>query len=132
MFNRFRHTVIRHKFDIKIFVGATSAIFFYQQFIGQLTLCIGPSMEPTFDQHGETAYVQKLPYILGKKFEKGNVVVAVCPTDPKKRICKRVAAVENEVIIEEQGPGAYVMIRVPPGHYYLRGDNPNNSTGAVQ
>lgn len=125
MFNRLKNT-LRH-YHIDVAIKTTVAVNVVFTFIGVPTLCVGPSMEPTIDADGETAFVYKLPYIFGKKFDKGNVVVLVSPEDSKKLVCKRVAAIENEIIIEERGQGTYVMTRVPPGHYYVRGDNPRQS-----
>jgi inner membrane protease subunit 1 len=116
--------------DIGMAIGVTAGMLAFCEYFYQITLCIGPSMEPTFDTDGELAILDKFSLnILGRRIQKGEVVVAVCKTDPTKRVCKRILALENELVVREQlfGPPTYTV--VPPGHVYLKGDNPFNSTG---
>lgn len=57
--------------------------------------------------------------LLGRRPRVGDVVLARDPREPRRTLLKRVAV----------GPGAFVGGRqVPPGHYYLLGDNPAQST----
>jgi inner membrane protease subunit 1 len=112
-------------------VGTCAVVYGFTEYGYQVTLCIGPSMEPTFDTDGELAVLEKyslLP-LWNNPIRKGEVVVATCPTNIEKRVCKRVLALENELVVREQlfGPTTYTI--VPPGHVYLKGDNPYNSTG---
>ncbi len=55
-------------------------------YVLNFTLCIGPSMMPTLKQDGDIVLIDLMSYkILGKEYAKGDVVVSICPTDPKKR-----------------------------------------------
>lgn len=112
-------------------VGVCAIVYGFTEYVYQVTLCIGPSMEPTFDTDGELAVLEKyslLP-LWYKPIRKGEVVVSMCPTNKDKRVCKRILALENELVVREQlfGPPTYTI--VPPGHVFLKGDNPYNSTG---
>lgn len=124
------------------------------------TLCTGPSMLPTVNTDGDIAVIDIFSYTLsGRKYERGDVIVSVCPYDANKRVCKRITATAGDAIpgLSERGGGGFSPFRVkwfdapaepraveagreavslysdappprvPQGHVWLEGDNPDNS-----
>ncbi len=68
--------------DFVIIAGAFHVVgtYFYS-----LTICVGPSMIPTFDTNGDLVIVDKFSYVVkGERFRNGDVVIAECPTDKYK------------------------------------------------
>jgi signal peptidase I len=65
-----------------------------------------------------------------KNVERGEVVTAICPMDPKVFISKRVIGLGGDVICvdpwKESADRRY--IKIPRGHVWLQGDNIENST----
>lgn len=51
--------------------------------------CAGPSMIPTFNQSGDVIFAEMLSPRIGC-LERGDVVIAVPPQNPKLRVCKRI------------------------------------------
>ena len=79
-----------------------------------LTLCVGPSMMPTFNPSGD-------------------VVLATSPTNPTQLVFKRVVGVGGDVIDVPYSNGrnfrvTTTRVRVPVGSVWLQGDNARNST----
>jgi len=117
--------ILHFGFDVTVFLSIYYAI---SQYGFTVTTCIGPSMEPTFNTQGDVVLVDKFSYsVLGKRFEKGDVIIAICPYDTEKTVCKRVAATEGDVILTEY-KGRQLRVSVPEGHVWLLGDNQSNST----
>ena len=87
-------------------------------------------MEPTIPENGQYAIFDRFSYrIKDKPFCKGDVVIAVCPTDPNRRICKRIEGVEKDIVCVSHHHHPFPLVtEVPAGHVYLCGDNPGNST----
>lgn len=54
-----------------------------------LRQCAGPSMIPTFNQSGDVIFADMLSPRIGS-LERGDVVIAVPPQNPKLRVCKRI------------------------------------------
>lgn len=81
-----------------------------------ISQCEGASMNPTFDS-GTILVIDRL-MLRKKQFNKGDVIVAIQPTNPKVQICKRVTNVEGETV---HG------ILIPPNYVWLEGDNKNAS-----
>ncbi|RYG67787.1 S26 family signal peptidase [archaeon] len=72
----------KHVQDVAVGVVAVYAVFGYGL---NLTLCKGPSMEPTLHSQGTLVFVDIFNYrLLGKPFEIGDVVIAMSPTDDTK------------------------------------------------
>lgn len=120
---------------LAIFLGVRLAIQNYR--------VEGFSMEPNLHT-GQYILVDKVAYRVGDP-ERGDVVVIRFPLDPKRDFVKRVIALPGEAIevrdrrvlvngqlLDEpyiRVPGAYRYDRktVPANHYYVLGDNRNNS-----
>ena len=103
---------------------AKFGLYFYgvTTYVVDLTLCTGPSMEPTLNANSDLVLLDRVSPRLGR-IATGDIVVADSPTRPGETVCKRVAAVAGERI-----PGSFFADVVPPGCVWLLGDNRRNST----
>lgn len=105
-------------------VSVSSAMIVFHTFVCSTTYAIGPSMVPTIRKEGELAIVDRYNYrILDKKFEVGDVVILVSPTDRKRMLCKRIRAVEGDIVLSKGR-----KFEIPEGYIWIQGDNPYNST----
>ena len=42
-------------------------------------------MQPTFNSNGDLVFIDMISYrLLGRHYKKGDVIIAICPTDPEK------------------------------------------------
>lgn len=64
----------------------------------EVTVCVGPSMLPTFNRYGDVVLVDRGGTFLTttETIGKGDVVVSRSPTNPKHMVCKRVVAMGGE------------------------------------
>ncbi len=102
----------------------------------------GSSMEPTLN-NGEFILVNKLAYKIGKP-DRGDVIVFYFPRDPNQEYIKRLVGLPGDVIRVGNGsvyvngqkinepyiaadPAYTGEWTVPLGHYFVLGDNRNNS-----
>ncbi|XP_054153803.1 mitochondrial inner membrane protease subunit 1-like [Oppia nitens] len=92
-------------------------------FIAEPILCSGSSMEPTLHDN-DIILTERFSSVFTKNYNRGDVVVARCPTNPNTLICKRVVAVAGDSIRQ----GFFSQIVIPRGHVWLAGDNTNHST----
>lgn len=94
------------------------------------TLCIGPSMLPTFNEKGDIVLYDVYNYKFGRKqYEIGDVVISICPYDNTRTVCKRIRAVGGQTIAVNHPLIPYPQIyKIPKGHVWLAGDNNLNST----
>ncbi|XP_023016009.1 mitochondrial inner membrane protease subunit 1 isoform X2 [Leptinotarsa decemlineata] len=92
------------------------------EYVGNLVVCSGPSMEPTI--HSEDILVTEHISPLKQTIRKGDIVIAKCPTNPKQYICKRVTGLPGDKI----RIGFASFKTVPGGHVWLEGDNISNSS----
>ena len=91
-------------------------------YVVDLTLCTGPSMEPTLNANSDLVLLDRVSPRLGR-IATGDIIVADSPTRPGETVCKRVSAVAGERV-----PGSFFADVVPPGCVWLLGDNRRNST----
>ncbi|XP_074811241.1 mitochondrial inner membrane protease subunit 1 [Natator depressus] len=97
------------------------------EYLGGIVVCSGPSMEPTI-QNSDIVFSENLSrhfYCI----QKGDIVIAKSPNDPKSNICKRVIGLEGDkVCISSPSDFRKRHSYVPKGHVWLEGDNLRNST----
>jgi mitochondrial inner membrane protease subunit 1 len=55
-------------------------------------------------------------------YKKGDIVLAKSPVKLNSMLCKRIVAVENEIVVVDD-----VEYFVPPGHVWIEGDNKSQS-----
>lgn len=88
MFAKFGVALKRNK-DLLLQVGLTAGgCFLFTNYVVGFTIFIGPSMEPTIDKSGEIGFVDYFSYkVLGKSFERGDVVIAHANSGKSKFLC---------------------------------------------
>ncbi|SCV05077.1 LANO_0G17964g1_1 [Lachancea nothofagi CBS 11611] len=95
----------------------------------------GESMLPTLAADNDYVHALKT-YRDGKGCQIGDCIVAVKPTDPYQRVCKRITGMPGDVILVDpsakkgsslDGSAFDSFIRVPPGHVWVTGDNLSHS-----
>ncbi|KAF4733223.1 hypothetical protein FOZ62_007078 [Perkinsus olseni] len=95
-----------------------------QEYIFDFSTTQGGSMEPSIRSEGCVLFYDKVfPRLKG--YTKGDVVIATAPHGGHQ-ICKRIAGVAGDrVPVHRRGKEVY--FRIPPGHVWLLGDNPEKS-----
>ena len=94
-----------------------------------MTMCLGPSMLPTFNRSGDVVLMEHVS-VMRNAIETGDVVIAKSPSNPRHTVCKRVLGRGGDVIhVPKAGHfGGTMRVEVPTGHLWLQGDNKDNST----
>ncbi len=64
---------------------------------------VGSSMLPTFQPSGDVALVDRVSVALNR-LTVGDVVIAICPDNPKILVCKRVTAMAGDHVTVHRGP----------------------------
>ncbi|CUM66258.1 uncharacterized protein PRCAT00003918001 [Priceomyces carsonii] len=97
----------------------------------------GESMLPTLQNHNDYVHVVK-KYKLGRGLDMGDCIVAIKPSDPDHRVCKRITGMPGDIILVDpsssseltnsaaeiiQHDGYNKFVRVPEGHVWCTGDN---------
>ena len=131
--------------DIVVPILAGLAIFaLFQATIGSFKV-YGSSMLPTIEE-GEYIMVSKAAYFFGEP-HRGDIIVFVSPQDPKSDLIKRIIALpgdtveikDNTVFVNGTALAEssytlesphYIMLpeEIPAAHYFVLGDNRNNSS----
>lgn len=78
-------------------------------------------MEPTIYTNNVLLTEHFTPH--ARKVERGDIIIAKCPTNPKEFVCKRVTALPGDKV----RTGFVSTDVVPRGHVWLEGDNSSNS-----
>mmetsp|Transcript_24092 Transcript_24092/g.37817 ORF Transcript_24092/g.37817 Transcript_24092/m.37817 type:complete len:184 (+) Transcript_24092:33-584(+) len=107
----------------------TCLLHCFHEHVLDVTICIGPSMLPTFNTEGDVVLVEFFSTRL-QKLKSGDVVVAKSPTNPKQTVCKRICGMPGD-IVQVAPSHSFAAARhhvVPEGHVWLQGDNLANST----
>ncbi|KAM3855590.1 mitochondrial inner membrane protease subunit 1 isoform 2-T2 [Vipera latastei] len=97
------------------------------EYLGGIVMCTGPSMEPTI-QNSDIVFSENVSSHFFR-IQKGDIIIAKNPADPKTNICKRVMGLEGEKVCTSN-PTDFIKTHsyVPKGHVWLEGDNLKNST----
>lgn len=121
----------------------TLVIFFGVRLVVQNFKVEGYSMEPTMHT-GQYLLVNKAAYLLGQP-QRGDIIVFRFPRDPSRDFIKRIIGLPGETVevkngvvyingmpldepyIRERPAYTYPPKVVPQGHYFVLGDNRNNS-----
>ncbi|XP_061057520.1 mitochondrial inner membrane protease subunit 1 isoform X4 [Eubalaena glacialis] len=75
------------------------------EYVGGVVMCSGPSMEPTI-QNSDIVFAENLSrHFYG--IQRGDIVIAKSPSDPKSNICKRVIGLEGDKILSNSPTGFF-------------------------
>lgn len=128
---------------VKTVAGAAVLALLIMTFVARAFTVEGNSMLPTL-HNGERLMVDKLTYRF-REPQRGDIVVFRYPLDPREHYIKRIVGVPGDVVqvldgrvylngtpLEEDylaSPtlGRFGPVQVPPRHYFVLGDNRNNS-----
>ena len=131
-----------------IMLAIAVVVYLALRFSIQTYIVYGPSMEPNFTED-EWIIVNKLAYKLGD-IHRGDIIVFYPPISPNQRFIKRVIAFPGESVEVKNGkvivyktdgtvltldepyikyPATHNSVKrtVPEGHYFVMGDNRDNS-----
>eukprot|EP00887_Chlorella_sp_A99_P007003 scaffold2.g7003.t1 len=115
------------------FAKAGGAVYIIRENLVEFTVCVGPSMYPTFNPRGDVALLEHVS-VWSDRIKVGDVVVAKSMQNPRHVVCKRVLGLAGDAVTipssSKYGMGRTVV--VPKGHVWLQGDNFNNSTDSRQ
>lgn len=107
------------------------------EYVYEFTETRGESMLPTLQSQHDYVHALK-KYRLGRGLDMGDCIVAVKPSDPEHRVCKRITGMPGDVILIDpssssqltnsaqeavQHDGFNKYIKVPEGHVWVTGDN---------
>ncbi|KAG8469058.1 hypothetical protein KFE25_007576 [Diacronema lutheri] len=98
-----------------------------QSYLLDITMCVGPSMMPTFNTVGDIVLCDKLSPRL-RRLKHGDVVVCKSPTNVGQTVCKRIVGMPGDELDGFHRDYAWhEQSAVPAGHIWLEGDNRRNS-----
>ena len=97
-----------------------STYYAVDRYLFSISNAEGASMEPTIRSE-DIVLIDKFTYRFLRPPQKDDIVVAIQPVSPETSICKRIVGVGGSIV--PYGPG----IKVSPQHYWLEGDNKNQS-----
>lgn len=106
---------------IRGFVQCACVTYCVYEYVGDIVVCSGPSMEPTLYTN-DVLLLERISVRL-QRFEKGDIVISKCPNNPEQNICKRIVGLPGDKI-----RNGFSVTTIPYGHVWLEGDNRNNST----
>jgi signal peptidase I len=130
--------------ELLITLGLALAIFLIMQTTIQSSIVVGSSMQPGLE-NGQRLIVNKAVYHF-KTPNRGEVVIFQAPTNFQQDYIKRVIGLPGDTILIKANDGVYVNgvklnepyisavphysygpFTVPDDHYFVLGDNRNNS-----
>eukprot|EP00940_MAST-03C_sp_MAST-3C-sp2_P002049 g2049.t1 len=104
-------------------------VYVIENYVVELTSCVGPSMLPTLNRVGDLVLAEHISYRFLREPAVGDVVLCKSPKDPDQTVCKRIVGMSNDVVRTTKGKrGPTVEVIVPRGHIWIEGDNADNST----
>lgn len=111
------------------------------EYVYEFTETKGESMLPTLQANHDFVHALKR-HRLGRDVELGDLVVALKPSDPDHRICKRISGMPGDLILVDPSSSSAVTnsphmcsehdgfnkyVKVPEGHVWVTGDNLSHS-----
>ncbi|CAH6719947.1 mitochondrial inner membrane protease subunit 1 [[Candida] jaroonii] len=96
----------------------------------------GESMLPTLQSTND--YIHGLKWFSYKDLDIGDVIIAIKPSDPNQRVCKRITGMPGDIILVDpsssspltynqteivKNDGFNKFIKIPKGHVWVTGDN---------
>lgn len=103
------------------------SVHLFHSYIYEFTETFGESMLPTLNYAGDYIHANKM-CSKGRNIKLGDMVIAVKPTDPTQRVCKRVTGMPGDFVLVDPSTGDFQKyIQVPKGHCWLTGDNLTHS-----
>ncbi|CAM1304558.1 IMMP1L (predicted) [Pycnogonum litorale] len=93
------------------------------QYVADVVICSGPSMEPTITDNN-LIIAEHLSPRFGK-IDRHDIVICRNPSKPNEYICKRIKGLPGDRI---NNLSLLKSTIVPRGHVWLEGDNASNST----
>lgn len=122
-------------------VRAGCAAHLVSEHFFEFTETRGESMLPTLQAKYDFVVASK-KHRLGRDVDTGDVIVAIKPSDPDHRVCKRISGmpgdvilidptssstVTNSIAVCEQNDAFNKFVTVPEGHVWVTGDNLSHS-----
>ncbi|KAI9024424.1 peptidase S24/S26A/S26B/S26C [Phycomyces nitens] len=98
----------------------------YNQHVSELSLCLGPSMLPTFNMTGDVVLADHISGYFSKP-NIGDVVICMAPHAPGRFVMKRVVGLPGDSVCFDVTTKERKYVEVPEGHLWLSGDNMSNS-----
>ncbi|UKK00730.1 mitochondrial membrane protease, subunit 2 [Theileria orientalis] len=108
---------------VKSVAYTVAGVHIVTNYVVDATLTKGPSMSPEISASGALVFYTP-PYLLSRLrhdkplYRKDDIVISISPLNPNKRICKRIVGVPGEMVSNTM---------IPPGHFWIQGDNKQNS-----
>ncbi|VVT44038.1 uncharacterized protein SAPINGB_P000271 [Magnusiomyces paraingens] len=109
------------------------AVHVIHTFFYEISETQGESMLPTLNYSGDFVHTNKL-CARGRGCQVGDMIVALKPTDPAQRVCKRITGMPGDIIavdpsvdFKENRGKEPAYIKVPEGHCWVTGDNLSRS-----
>ncbi|XP_036338851.1 mitochondrial inner membrane protease subunit 1 [Rhagoletis pomonella] len=115
------------------------------EYVGDFVVCNGPSMEPTL--HSKNILLTERISTRFHNPRRGDIIIAVSPTDPKQFICKRIIGIPGDrIVLKNNAPPTdtaadaailastkpkiieFTEEYVPRGFIWIEGDNSDNSS----
>lgn len=113
-------------------IGAT--LYLTREHVACTIKVDGPSMVPTLKSKGDWILIERVTPRYGT-LRVGEIVVATKKTDPRGCVVKRIRAVGGDTVNYWNRPDVVrktgeigKSVKVPKGHVWLEGDNPDKST----
>jgi signal peptidase I len=129
--------------ELAITLGLALVIFLAYHAVAQTSIVEGSSMLPVLAD-GQRLVVSKAAYFFASP-QRGDIIIAHPPVDPEKEYVKRLIGLPGDTVQVKNGlvyvngvpllepylkaPPSYTMetVVVQPDHYFVMGDNRNNS-----
>ncbi|KAJ3068366.1 hypothetical protein HDU98_008453 [Podochytrium sp. JEL0797] len=84
-----------------------------QKYLGDITMCSGPSMLPTFNPIGDIVLLEFITWRWKRQVSLGDVVVANSPLHLNRVVCKRVLGLPGDTIIKDPSVSNETIVVYP-------------------